>query len=97
MQNNGIIQSFEEKKAFLFVRLKKTYWKTRNKPLKSFIGVSKIKILPKKHTIKYKELLKLKYKESEIILNIINTDKGIISDKEVLQNYSGGFPIIKIV
>jgi ribosomal protein S8 len=53
--------------------------------------------LPKKHTIKYKELLKLKYKESEIILNIINTDKGIISDKEVLQNYSGGFPIIKIV
>jgi ribosomal protein S8 len=25
LQNNGIIQSFEEKKAFLFVRLKKTY------------------------------------------------------------------------
>jgi len=97
LHNKGFIQSFEEKKDFIIVRLKQTFWKARLTPVKALLDISNISRVSKKFAVKYKKIVQKFNKKGEAFVHIFGTDRGLVTDKELANLGRGGFPLIKVV
>jgi len=94
--SEGFIQSFEEKGDFVSLRLKQSFWKTWNRPIKAIQAISVVKGRKKRHTFRASQVKKLQLLQGNAVSFIFSTNKGIVSGQQAVTQRLSGIPLLQI-
>jgi ribosomal protein S8 len=95
LQYNGFIEGFEERGEMLIVKLRQTYFKSMQPPLKSIVTIENIRV-GKRGAISAKKLSKLQKLQGQAPLILLTTNLGVISGLQGSACAVGGIPLFKI-
>jgi ribosomal protein S8 len=97
LQDEGFIQSFQERGDYLLIQLRQTYWKTFGRPTKALIDIKPIMRMRNSSTISARDLKHKQFLEGNQILYLVTTDQGILSGNSAAKQYIGGLPLVKVL
>jgi len=96
MKDNGLIENFSISGNYIYVKLKVIYKNTARKFTDSKLNVSKITKLHRRDTMKRNHIVKLINEKGNMIKILFNSDIGLSDGKNLVKNFRGGIPIIKL-
>ena len=87
----GCIKGYTIMNKFLKITLKKSFSQKQ-----AIVPITKLNNFGANKIIKYKDLLKLYFREGGVVCYILSTDLGVLTSYEALRNHIGGKILYRI-